>query len=163
MYADFINEIHSADFTSEKVNQKLGQALDHLINSKEKSIVQIAVQKQCEILTAPYVALMQYYANSKHDENYEQVVSNFLKHYEKFTDVFTRLIKITVHKKYFCNLIALSWLEILEEMEKEAYTKKDMLVRSINMQLQHDITHIIENVLQFNQKTISSWKNKSKK
>jgi hypothetical protein len=163
MYANFTNAIEPFDITSEKVNKKIAEVLKHLINSKEKSVVQYAVHEQCRILIDPYVELMQYYASTKYEENYEQVVSSFLKHYEKFTATFTRRIKNTNHKRHFCCLVVLAWLEFLETAEKEFGNKNDMLARSINMQLQTDIIHIAENELKLNAKNMNEWKKKLKK
>jgi hypothetical protein len=84
MSANFLSTIENSGSTSEQVNEKIKQALARLLYSDANDTVLRHIQKQCEILTVPYVALMQYYANSKQEENYEQIVSNFLTYFIKF-------------------------------------------------------------------------------
>ncbi len=146
MKVDLTQEFLSTEITPEKTNELLGQALDKILSPETKiiAIYKRFILRECEKITAPFIGLISYYEKGKENENFDQIVKTFLTYYDVLTTRFSEVIKTNSYNKYTCCLLALSWLEVLENLEKRAQISGDFIARNIATQLQMDINYTIE-------------------
>ncbi len=148
MKVDLTQEFQPMEITFEKTNELIGQALDKILtpDSKVIAIYKRYILRECEKITMPFIDLISYYEKSKENENFNLIVKIFLTYYDNITTRFREVIKTNSYNKYTCCLIALAWLEVLEDLEKTAQMNGNFIARNIATQLQTDINFIMESI-----------------
>ena len=146
MKIDLTQETKKTDITFEKTNELIGQALDKILclDTKIIAIYKRYILRECEKITASFIDLISYYEQRKETEDFDLIVKTFLTYYDALTTRFRDVIKTNSYNKYTCCLIALSWLEVLEDLEKTAQMNGNFIARNIANQLQMDINYAIE-------------------
>jgi len=146
MKVDLTQEFQPTEITAEKTTELLGQTLDKILclDTKIIAIYKRYILRECEKITLPFIDLISYYERSKEAEDFDQIVKAFLTYYDAMTTQFREVIKRNSYNKYTCCLIALTWLEVLEDFEKTAQINGNFIVRNISTQLQMDINYAVE-------------------
>ncbi len=146
MKNNLTKETPKTDITFEKTNELIRQALDKILclDTKIIAIYKRYILRECEKIILPFIDLISYYEKSKENENFDLIVKTFLTYYDAVITRFSQIIKTNGYNKYTCCLIALSWLEVLQDLEKRAQINGNFIVRNIATQLQMDINYAVE-------------------
>ena len=108
--------------TSKKVNSIICSELNNIFSSRDTFIrvYRQNTKQECRKIIASYILLLQRYCIYKNGKGLKRDVKYFLKCYDQFLFIFTKIITGKVTDMYNCLFITNIWIAVLTALEKEA-------------------------------------------